>query len=890
MDINKILEFIGPKLFEIIQEIINSEGKQNIVKITDNIEQNKLLEYYKEKLDIELLEKYGNEKIYDDLYRVLSNKNTLMRLLERAQNLSVIDEITDEEFIEIVLKDVPIDIYNRRNVKIILLHIAKQAFKSFNEFHDLDHNIMKNVIIRESNLIIHKLDNVEKNIDVMKGNIEKESNYNNQSENDQFNIDTFRKVNIPFIKKMEMPLFLEKSNMDNNIRTLKDVYVAPRFRNSEINCNTKRFSEELRSNKSESILTITDIFETRPDISSIILKGLPGSGKSSFIAYLIDQYYKEGKLFGYRKVFAISLLSLAKYSGGRKLASDPIKCILDYISICVEYKVEYSLLKDSVILLDGLDEICFIENLSIDFFCEDLINKSIFNDEVYFRILLTSRLGYIDCKNKNVCQITIDNFQESELIEFRDKYFKKDKDTIKLDIFNENLNYVKENSQYTEIFGIPLILYIITSSKLYLSEYDDICSIYEALLHVLETREYNRKISKSEQQHPIYNIVSPEMARNIAQNIAFEMMIENSLILRMEDLKSKEAINASTQNSGIVELPYESKEKIENLYLLTFYYKDEHDIVEFVHRSFQEFFAAEKIVLELLNSLESENMEIIGQAIREYFGGGVITSEIFSFIESKVKRLDLKKKKRMFLVLKSGIEDNINNNIPWFLPSKKKDFWDNMGQQYLMIWNILKILNNYKNVGLFEKSNIQRKWLRMSLTITPNSKMPIHLENENMSNINLMNVCLKNSIVTGAIFWGAKMYNINLQTDLNNCVFSYTSIIDSNISGRNLKNVKFIFSNLTLSDFSNAYFENNRLIYTKFVEMNLQKAIFISCDLSESLFWGWNLSDAVFVDCKLKNTNFITAKVDNAYFNGCKGISTEQKKFLLSNGAVIQEV
>lgn len=244
----------------------------------------------------------------------------------------------------------------------------------------------------------------------------------------------------------------------------------------------------------------------------------------------------------------------------------------------------------------------------------------------------------------------------------------------------------------------------------------------------------------------------------------------------------------------------------------------------------------------------------------------------------------------MFLVLKSGIEDNINNNIPWFLPSKKKDFWDNMGQQYLMIWNILKILNNYKNVGLFEKSNIQRKWLRMSLTITPNSKMPIHLENENMSNINLMNVCLKNSIVTGAIFWGAKMYNINLQTDLNNCVFSYTSIIDSNISGRNLKNVKFIFSNLTLSDFSNAYFENNRLIYTKFVEMNLQKAIFISCDLSESLFWGSNLSDAVFVDCKLKNTNFITAKVDNAYFNGCKGISTEQKKFLLSNGAVIQEV
>lgn len=887
MDTNKIFEFLGSKLFEIIQEIINSEGKQDIVKIRDSIEQNKLLEYYNENLDIELLEKYGNEKIYDDLYRVLSNNNTLMRLLERAQNLSVIDEVTDEEFIEIVLKDIPIDIYNRRNVRIVLLHIAKQAFKSFNEFHNLDDNTMKNLIIRESNLIMHELTNVK---DIIKGNMEKESNYNNQSANDQFNLDVFRKVNLPFIKKMEMPLFLEKSNMDNNIRTLKDVYVSPKFKNSEINYNTKRVSQQLRSNKPESIVIITDIFETRPDISAIILNGLPGSGKSSFIAYLIDQYYKEGKLFGYRKIFAISLLSLAKYSGGKKLASDPIKCILDYICICVESKVEYSLLKDSVILLDGLDEICFMKDLSIDVFCEELINKSIFNDEVYFRILLTSRLGYIDCKNKNVWQITIDDFKEYELKEFRGKYFEKDKDTIKLDIFNENLNYVKKNSQYSEIFGIPLILYIITSSKLYLKEYDDICSIYEALLRVLETREYNRKISKSEQRHPIYDIVSPEMARNIAQNIAFEMMIENSLILRMEDPKSKAAINLATQNSGIKELPYESKEKIENLYLLTFYYKNENDIVEFAHKTFQEFFAAEKIVLELLNSLESENMEIIGQVIREYFGGGVITSEIFSFIESKVRRLDSKKRKRLFLVLKSCVEDNINNNISWFLPSRKVDFWDNMGQQYLMIWNILKILNDYKNVGFFEKSNLQRKWLRMSLTITPNSKMPIHLENENMSNINLMDVCLKNSKVIGAIFLGAKMYNLNLQTDLDNCVFSYTSIIDSNMSGRNLKGVKFIFSNLTLSDLSNTYFEKNRLIYTKFVEMNLQKAIFISCDLSESLFWGSNLSDAVFVDCKFRNTSFITAKVNNAYFNECMEISTEQKKFLLSNGAVIQEV
>ena len=198
MDTNKIFEFLGSKLFEIIQEIINSEGKQDIVKIRDSIEQNKLLEYYKENLDIELLEKYGNEKIYDDLYRVLSNNNTLMRLLERAQNLSVIDEVTDEEFIEIVLKDIPIDIYNRRNVRIVLLHIAKQAFKSFNEFHNLDDNTMKNLIIRESNLIMHELTNVK---DIIKGNMEKESNYNNQSANDQFNLDVFRKVNLPFIKK-----------------------------------------------------------------------------------------------------------------------------------------------------------------------------------------------------------------------------------------------------------------------------------------------------------------------------------------------------------------------------------------------------------------------------------------------------------------------------------------------------------------------------------------------------------------------------------------------------------------------------------------------------------------------------------------------------------------
>ena len=65
------------------------------------------------------MEDYGNEIIYDELWDILSQDKNIEKLLERCYNLASDDKLTDEEFVNDIMKSFKISIYNRESIKRI---------------------------------------------------------------------------------------------------------------------------------------------------------------------------------------------------------------------------------------------------------------------------------------------------------------------------------------------------------------------------------------------------------------------------------------------------------------------------------------------------------------------------------------------------------------------------------------------------------------------------------------------------------------------------------------------------------------------------------------------------------------------------------------------------
>ena len=84
MIVDRIIESIGVKAFEVVQNILQSKGEQKIRTIIDQRSQKQFLDRFKENLDNDLLQKYGDEQLYDDLCKVLLEKDNLIRLLQTA--------------------------------------------------------------------------------------------------------------------------------------------------------------------------------------------------------------------------------------------------------------------------------------------------------------------------------------------------------------------------------------------------------------------------------------------------------------------------------------------------------------------------------------------------------------------------------------------------------------------------------------------------------------------------------------------------------------------------------------------------------------------------------------------------------------------------------------
>ena len=223
-----------------------------------------------------------------------------------------------------------------------------------------------------------------------------------------------------------------------------------------------------------------------------------------------------------------------------------------------------------------------------------------------------------------------------------------------------------------------------------------------------------------------------------------------------------------------------------------------------------------------------------------------------------------------------------------------------------------------KHLEILKKSvdewNSWRRGIKVKANLSGADLSKVHLNGADLSGANLSGANLNGSdlreadlreanlseaILSDANLSGVDLSGANLkEAVLNGAEFKEADLIESNLARTSSDNANFIKAKFYDAVLSNACFTNTNFSKSTFENANLERVNFHKCSLS-----GANLRKSKLSFAKFSNSNFENAIIDDASFfnikieattfknasiNRIKDCSTDIKKYLLDNGAIIE--
>ena len=538
-----------------------------------------------------------------------------------------------------------------------------------------------------------------------------------------------------------------------------------------------------------------------------IIMGQPGSGKSSLLAYLAGDFFEN------RKDCLFVILSKVTYK----------ESLLQ--SICYYLKMTPEQLENKNIILDGFDEMVVLENVEKIF--ANFIND-VKNQYIQVKFFITTRENYIDILNadfllyyKECTIIRLKNFGLIQMIDFHKKYKK------------EIISYerLKALNMEKEVFGIPLILYIIYSLELDINKDTDKYMLYNKIFST-ENGIYDKCNSGTGgygTRGRKLSIEDKESFHRISQKIAFLMYTSGTLEVSHEDVEQ------SIKGCGYTEM------SLKNYLHNNYYEKNMNMQIKFKHKSFYEYFLAEYLFNYIVEVLcEDNSIEQQCQSICELLVIGRIEDEVFKHFNSKKnfeKVISIEEFSPMLskcvekIILYGGmhfvnscIEANVlrgEANIFFNIMKISKIILADEEDKIAWSEELRLITNEMNNLQLFD-------YLEPHLIdsiLLPN----IELQLVNMSYENVE--CLKKGIWMGRMIASQTLSNINMTGSylgcsiMSKCRFERSTFCDSDFRNSFLTDVSFINSNLLGADFQNCIFQNVAFIRVKIEKVTFKGSI-----------------------------------------------------------------
>lgn len=806
----QIIKLVGSEKYEELKtqkelETIWNEINNLIEKESNEYVRECFLEYFLDKYCVKVLGK--NEIGECEIEAEFKNKYGIIITNDIKQNLRYIMKRLEDEINSFVSPEHRI-LLSKNNEIILAIQELKQEIRNYSGLHET----LKDCGDRKTKVY----DDYDRYMKLWKSSLFMEDGQN-KTLSDIFVETNFRVINI-FKKSRKGITNKEQQKKILMAKTPNEEYVLQYLNDYP---EDDMPEQALRHYKSDIKMysNLEEILNKyiKSDKKISLILGLPGSGKSSLVSYLAGKYFEHNK----EHIF-VRLSKLAKADS-----------LLD--AICKYLNVEQEYLENKFLVLDGLDEINFTndaESLLINFI-NDIKNLC-----VNTKIFITVRDNYVDIEDLKYipyyaqCYIVqIMHFGLMQMIDFHYKYTKE----------NISLQRLRILQQEKKVLGIPLLLYIVYSLNIDLMNEHDKYRLYQKIFSI-QNGIYD-KCNTGDGGYDIvgkkFTIEDKESFHAIAQEIAYEMFLKNTLMIMQDDIESQ-----------IKESKYTERSKM--CYLYNNFYERLDKRIGFIHKSFYEYFLAEYIG-NRLNEIYYDNISLdekyrlmcnlfcireIGEEVYEHL---LIKLEDESYIgtDAHVKFLS---KYIVFAMYNGGCNNRREKlgllrtqailffNILKFctVVSKIRDkyFIDNHEVE-LPIEELHNICNEIVNIeqqgylkprlldGVFFKGSI---WQEIDLKVLGFKR----------DNVNIINI--KNSIMIGAKIACMNFINSNL----NGMYFLFSTIENCRFEGDNLRNCDFRRCEISRTQFINGIFENANFRYAILRDVNFRGTNLNGTDFSNS--------------------------------------------------------
>lgn len=555
---------------------------------------------------------------------------------------------------------------------------------------------------------------------------------------------------------------------------------------------------------------------------SLLLIGSPGIGKTSIVCYLADKYKNDPDVI----ILRFSDWSENEWTGyeNKRHGSILMKAITSKLE-CSEKD-----LRNKLLILDGYDEIKYY---SCDY---DILKSFILQIRNIkgFRVIITSRDNYIKIervKFQNVIKLC--PFNEYKIKEYTKKVLHYNK-------------FITKKLGDTEVYGIPVILYMALTTGIDITKETNRCSAYEKIFS-LDGGIFDRFATESDpgyDEYPSHDIAFVKEAfYNVLSKTAY-VMFENAFKgifidrEKYDEIINEEGSKILTKTSLWYDFP------IDNLY-------EKGNRIEFVHKSIYEYFTAVYLYKNIINHtlreldnpdlLQDINISVNEEMIKKgkyllasHFKRGTLSKEILEHLKYKIaidgyKNLGNKYFVNVFhdMVI-SGMMSSYEYCKGGYSLEKEVTIFSNM-LDFLHLW-----IDADKEVIKFDEDSVWKIGVYIKLCSNLRSKP------------------LKHPYQLPWFMIATSKLNLS-NFDLTGCDLSHINIEEANFSNSILIKVNFTNSDLIGSNFEYA---------------NLSKSHMKKARLQNTIFRYANAENTDFTDTDISNSNFSCSSVDHAILTG----------------------